>query len=57
MASDSRESMIISAARAAMYFGRVAPPTEVAEQIQAVTAEQIRSAALSLCNLSYLSLV
>ncbi len=57
VASDSRESMIISAARAAMYYGRVAPPSEVAAQINAISAEQISATAQNLVNLSHLSLV
>ena len=45
MASDSRESQIIAAAKSMMYFNRIGSKEETAAHINAVTADEIMSAA------------
>ena len=45
VASDSRESQIIAAAKSMMYFNRIGSKEETAAHINAVTADEIMSAA------------
>ncbi len=55
VASDNYESMAIATGRSAKYFDRVLSPEQVAQHIQAVTADQLREAAKMLSRLSRLT--
>lgn len=56
VASDNRENITISLARAALYFDHLLTMEEIVERIDSITAEQLRMAAESMCHLSSLTL-
>lgn len=55
VASDNRESTIISSARAAMAYGGISPSSALIERISAITPEMLRSAAEKIANPSVLT--
>lgn len=55
VASDNRESTIISAARAALVFGAVSPSEVLLDHINAVTPEMLRDAAATVATPSVLT--
>ncbi|MCC8118656.1 MAG: insulinase family protein [Bacteroidales bacterium] len=56
VASDNRESLAISTGRAANYYHNLLSPSQVAERINRLTAEDICAAAATIENLSKLTL-
>lgn len=56
VASDNRESSILGIARATLFHGRAALPSETATHINNITLDDIRHAAATLCRPSFLTL-
>ncbi len=55
VASDNRESTIISSARAALVYGSLSPSSALIDRINAITPEQLRSAAEKIATPSILT--